>query len=94
MSNLVEQVKGLMELVRSLKRERDELRAELKREFHVWTRDDLEIWADSRNVIITDSLWNNWCMTWNDNYDMEQDRANMHAVMDEWWQGITDKSRQ
>ena len=94
MNELVEQVKGLMEMVRTLKRERDALREELSREFHVWTRDDLEFWADSRNIIITDSLWDSWCMTWVDNYNMEQDRANMQAAMDEWWEGITDKSRE
>lgn len=94
MSKLFDEVKSLMELVRTLRRERDELRAELSREFHVWTRDDLEVWADSRNVVITDSLWNNWCMTWCDIYDMEKDRANMNAVMDDWWEGIKENCRQ
>lgn len=94
METLANQVKDLMEMVRTLQAERDALQIEVSRQYHAWSRDDLEDWADEKGVEITEDLWRNWCIFWCDIYNLEYEQEAMRMAMDDWWQGITDKSRQ
>ena len=85
-ANLAVQVDSLRKMLDEIRDQRDTYRRELERQFHVWSRDDLEEWADDNGVVITDAHWKDWCNVW---MDLQHDQEAMRMAMDDWW-----KSRQ
>jgi hypothetical protein len=82
---LGDQIAELRAEVLRLRKERDDLRHELERQYHVWTRDDLDEWAKSRGITITDELWTEWCVSWDTVYSVLDEREVMTAAMEDWW---------
>jgi hypothetical protein len=64
----------------ALRKQRDELKRELERQYHAWTRDDLE------DVVgpVTDAEWKDWCISWEDIYNLEYEQEAMRIAFDDW----------
>lgn len=85
MSELAVEVDALRKMLDEIRDQRNRYRAELERQFHAWSRDDLEEWADDNNVVITDDHWKDWCNVWMDIYNLQYEQEAMRMAMDDWW---------
>jgi hypothetical protein len=85
MAELAIQVDSLRKMLDEIRDQRDMYRDELERQYHAWSRDDLEDWADKNHVVITNDMWNDWCNVWINMYNVQADRECMRMAMDDWW---------
>jgi hypothetical protein len=85
MAELAIQVDSLRKMLDEIRDQRDMYRDELERQYHAWSRDDLEDWADKKRILITDDMWKDWCNVWMNAYNVQADQACMLMAMDDWW---------
>jgi len=71
---------SLRTTVLALRTERDQLRRELERQYHAWSREDLEDQVGP----VTDAEWKDWCISWEDIYNLEYEQEAMRIAFDEW----------
>ena len=71
---------ALRKTINALRKERDQLRRELERQYHAWTREDLEDEVGP----VTDAEWKDWCISWEDIYNLEYEQEAMRIAFDDW----------
>jgi TolA-binding protein len=86
LSNLAKEIQELRKQMLLLQKQRDDYKRELDKLFHAWGRDDLEEWGASNGVKITEALWRNWCNSWMDIYNLQNDQEAMEMAMNDWWE--------
>lgn len=66
--------------VLALRKERDDLMRTLERQYHAWSREDLEDQVGP----VTDAEWRDWCISWEDIYNLEYEQEAMKIAFDDW----------